>query len=90
MVDLPNKRAPAPLATARGTDRGVTLVSDSHDALSEGNCEELQVTLTDSERSLISVLLAGLVETIEDVPEIDLDELLELHSKFLMPSDIFV
>jgi hypothetical protein len=44
--------------------------------------------ITESERFLISIALAGLVTATEDVPEVSLDEVLELHSRFLMPSDI--
>lgn len=48
----------------------------------------LQVTLTEPERSYVSLALANLIEASHDVPELCLDELIALHSRFLMPSDI--
>lgn len=46
------------------------------------------VTVTETERWFISMALANFITETEDVPEVDLGDLAELHSKFLMPSDI--
>lgn len=46
------------------------------------------VILTESERQTVSLALSQFVDSCIEVPEVALDELQELHSKFLMPQDI--
>jgi hypothetical protein len=49
---------------------------------------DMQVALTEDERWYVSLALASFIETSHNTPELCLDDLTELHSKFLMPSDI--
>lgn len=46
------------------------------------------VILTESERQTISLALSQFIDSCIEVPEVSLDELQELHSKFFMPQDI--
>jgi hypothetical protein len=58
--------------------------------MSETLYDGMQVTLTESERFFVSKALDVFISEAAEIPElgVSLAEILALHSKFLLPSDV--